>query len=189
MKAFKEALKLNDASPEAQTGIAEIHYKKASGGIMAVYHARKAVSAARRATRLDPTYAPAYILLGRAYIRLNENHTAASRAFAQALTHQPDNPEIAYLLGTSYIELRRNAEGRQRDNQMTPERIHPPKTSNTTSKMLASSSIAAQILFDKGEPEKALNVFEQFIATPARNRTNLLRRHRQGRNQRRNQNL
>ncbi len=164
MKAFKEALKLNDASPEAQTGIAEIYYKKASGGIMAVYHARKAVSAARRATRLDPTYASAYVLLGRAYIRLNENHTAASRAFAQALTHQPDNPEIAYLLGTSYIELRRNAEGRQRDSQM----ILNESTLKNLGHHLENARflpIAAQILFDKGEPEKALNIFEQFIAT------------------------
>ncbi len=163
MKAFKEALDLNDASPEAQTGIAEVHYKKASSGIMAAYHARKAVGAARRATRLDLAYAPAYLLLGRAYIRLNENHAAASRAFAQALTHQPDNPEIAYLLGTSYIELRRNAEGRQRDSQM----ILNESTLKTLEYHLENSRflpIAAQILFDKGEPEKALDVFEDFIA-------------------------
>ncbi len=164
MKAYQEALDLNDASPEAQTGIAEVHYRKASGGITSIYHARRAVSTARRATRLNPDYAPAYITLGRAYIRLNENYTAAARAFVAALERQPDNPEIAYLLGDAYIELARNADGAQRNARMVLDAATFKRLERhlETSRFLP---IVAQILFDKGVATKALDTFERYIQT------------------------
>ncbi len=99
MKAYQEALALNDASPEAQTGIAEVHYRKASGGITSIYHARKAVSTARRATRLNPDYAPAYITLGRAYIRLNENYTAAAGPLSLRSNANPTTPKSPTFWG------------------------------------------------------------------------------------------
>lgn len=166
MRAYKNAMEIYDASAPAQTGIARIYYLRAAGGFMAMRNARKAVSEARRATRLDSQYAPAYILLGKSYERLNQNN-AALRAFGTAMKLQPDDRETARLFGMAYIEHRRGSQG----DRETPKYLLNEATLKDLKTHLndhAYLPIAAQIYFDQGETQQALDTFDRYIdALPA----------------------
>ena len=171
LEAFENALERDAALAEAQAGIAEVHYRQASGEAGSMSHARKAVSAARRATRLDPTYAPAYLLLARTYIRLNQNYAAALRACKTALELQPHDPETAYLLCTAYIELRDTAQDDLKSIQAlldgaTLKRLEPHFSAP---RLLPT---ALQIYLDLKETQKALAFFERHIESlPAEEQT------------------
>ncbi len=171
MRAYKDAMEINAASAPAQTGIARIHYRRAAGGFLAVRNARKAVSEARRATRMDPDYAPAYILLGKSYERLNENYSAALRAYAHALQLHPYDGETARLFGIAYIEHRRRSQGDRANpkyflDETTLKNLEPHLNDH------AFLYIAAQIYFDQGETQQALETFERYInALPEQEQT------------------
>jgi GWxTD domain-containing protein len=162
LDAYREALEWDAASAEAQTGIAEVHYRKARGLVRSMHHARKAVSEARRATRLDPAYVPAYLLLGRSYEQLNENYVAAVRAYSVALEREPDNLEAASLLGAAYIELR-NQTGR--DRRASKPLLGAATLSRLEGHLDASRflPILAQIRFNQGQSQSALDSFERYI--------------------------
>ena len=162
MRTYKDAMEINAASAPAQLGIARIHYRRAAGGFLAVRNARKAVSEARRATRMDPNYAPAYILLGKSYERLNENYAAALRAYARALELQPYDGETARLFGIAYIEHRRRTQG----DRTNPKYFLDETTLKNLETHLEDHAflhIAAQIYFDQGEAHQALETFEHYI--------------------------
>ena len=162
MRAYKDAMEINAASAPAQMGIARIHYRRAAGGFLAVRNARKAVSEARRATRMDPNYAPAYILLGKSYERLNENYAAALRAYAHALELRPYDGETARLFGIAYIEHRRRTQG----DRANPKYFLDETTLKNLETHLEDHAflhIAAQIYFDQGEAQQALETFERYI--------------------------
>ena len=165
-RAFEKALDIYASSAVAQTGIATIHLRKAFGWTLSTNHLRQAVSAAHRATRMDPEYAPAYIALGRGYEALNENFAGALRAYTTALELQPDDLEAAMLVAHAYIEYRRKSH-RDRDwdrgRASLDEGILELLERHTIAP--AFLPLAAQIYLDLGEPEKALKTFEQYIAS------------------------
>ena len=67
--AFEHAKQLNPQLPDAYVGLGEVYVKRPAMGIKAFFNFRKAVGEAKRATKIDSTYAPAYRLLGDLYER------------------------------------------------------------------------------------------------------------------------
>lgn len=163
VRAFKTALNLDAASAEAQAGVGEAYYLEAATGFKATLYARRAISAARRATQLDPDYAPAYLLLGRCYERFDEDLIRTLQADQRALDLHPDDLEAAYSTGAAYIELMR----RRRSLSDVPAEL-----SEATLRRLNRHfgeprflPVAAQIYLYRGESENALEAFERYIST------------------------
>ncbi|OGG45970.1 MAG: hypothetical protein A3F84_01210 [Candidatus Handelsmanbacteria bacterium RIFCSPLOWO2_12_FULL_64_10] len=163
VKAFKTALAIDAASAEAQAGVGEAYYLEAATGFKATLYARRATSAARRATQLDPDYAPAYLLLGRCHERFDEDLVKALHAYQKALDLRPDDLDAAYSAGAAYVELMR----RRRSLRDIPAELNEA-TFRRLNRRLGEPRflpIAAQIYLYRGEPENALEAFERYIGT------------------------
>ncbi len=103
-KAFKAAKKLDKTFVPAYVGLGMTYVEGPAKGLEAVYHFRRAVGEAKRSTKLDPDYAPAYRLLSELYERFREDREKAITYYLQYLKLEPDNPEGLYSFGRVCIQ-------------------------------------------------------------------------------------
>ena len=78
----------------------KVEYWKGERSLM---NFRRAIGEAKRATKLDSTYAPAYRLLGDIYVRFIEDDKKALEYYQKYLELEPDNAEGLYFFGLACI--------------------------------------------------------------------------------------
>jgi len=70
--AFQKAKDLDKNKVEAYVGLGLTYAEKPTRGIESLYNFRRAIAEAKRATKINPKYGPAYRLLGEVYERLKK---------------------------------------------------------------------------------------------------------------------
>jgi GWxTD domain-containing protein len=94
---FVEALRFDPRYVEARYHLAEARMR------LEEYDARREVE---RAIVLDPTYAPAYRLMGEWHETMQEDYEAAALWYTRYLALKPDDPEVRVRLGGVYQKAR-----------------------------------------------------------------------------------
>ncbi len=102
--AFKAAKNLNRNSAEAHVGLGLVYAERPASGLSAYGNFRKAIGEAKRATKLDSTYGPAYRLLGELYERFQEDHDKAVAYYLKYVQVESDNPDGLYYFGLACVQ-------------------------------------------------------------------------------------
>ena len=151
--AFRIAKELDKNRVEAYVGLGLVLAEKPTRGIESLYNFRRAIAEAKRATKINPNYGPAYRLLGEVYERFEEDHTRALSYYAKYIELEPDNPEGLYYFGLAAIQAK---EYKKIVAHISPYiQDHPD--------VVQLLPIAAQGHFYNDEPQKALELFERFL--------------------------
>jgi GWxTD domain-containing protein len=154
-KTFKEAKNLDRTRPEAYVGLGLAHAERPARGLEAFYNFRRAIGEAKRATRLDSTYGPAYRLLGEIYERYEENHKKAIVYFTKYVELESDNPDGLYYFGRACVQAKEYEKIAQ---YIAPYvKAHPEK-----SRLLP---LVAQAHFFLERFDLALEYFEHYLRT------------------------
>ncbi len=104
--AFKRAKELDGTLVEAYVGLGMAHLKTPARGVPAYYNFRRSVGEAKRAIKIDSTYAPAYWLLGEGYEEFEEDHEKAVAYFMKYIQLESDNPDGLYAFGIACIQAK-----------------------------------------------------------------------------------
>ncbi|MYF16641.1 MAG: tetratricopeptide repeat protein, partial [Gemmatimonadetes bacterium] len=102
--AFKTAKGLDKNLAEAYVGLGLVYAERPASGLSAYSNFRKAVGEAKRATKLDSTYGPAYRLLGELYERFQEDHQKAVDYYLKYIQVESDNPDGLYYFGLACVQ-------------------------------------------------------------------------------------
>ncbi|MBT5872054.1 MAG: GWxTD domain-containing protein [Candidatus Latescibacteria bacterium] len=94
-----EAVSLKPKSASANYWLAMAYYAQGDNG--------KAEKYFKETIRRDRTLADAYVGLGRTYMRMKNRMIDARQTMKEALKHNPDNAQVYYYLGLSYLEQSR----------------------------------------------------------------------------------
>ncbi|MBT3603494.1 MAG: GWxTD domain-containing protein [Candidatus Latescibacteria bacterium] len=151
--AFHQAKKLDKGKVEAYVGLGLTYAEKPTRGIESLYNFRRAIAEAKRATKINPSYGPAYRLLGEVYERFEEDHTRALSYYAKYVELEPDNPEGLYYFGLAAIQAK---EYGQIVTHISPYIQNHPE-------IVQLLPIVSQGHFYNDEPQKALEFFERFL--------------------------
>ncbi len=151
--AFNKAKELDKDKVEAYVGLGLTYAEKPTRGIQSLYNFRRAIAEAKRATKINPNYGPAYRLLGEVYERFEEDHTRALSYYLKYVELEPNNPEGLYYFGLAAIQAS------QYDKIKTY--IAPYVQDHPDVAQLLP--IVAQGYFFTEEPQKALELFERFL--------------------------
>jgi GWxTD domain-containing protein len=152
-KAFQRAKSLDKTKVEAYVGLGLTYAEKPTRGLESFYNFRRAIAEAKRATKINPDYGPAYRLLGEVYERFEEDHTRALSYYLKYIELEPDNPEGLYYFGLASIQAK------QFDQIVT----HISPFIQDHPDMAQLLPIAAQGHFYNEEPQKSLELFERFL--------------------------
>ena len=94
---FRDALVQDSTLVAARYGLARVY-------LDLMNNPRRALKNLERAVRVDSTYADAYHLMGRAYLKLRKNEEVLTSA-RTALRHDPDHAPSYMLLADNYLSL------------------------------------------------------------------------------------
>ena len=152
--AFKTAKKFDKSLVEAYVGLGLTYAEAPTRGLQSYYNFHRAIGEAKRATKLDPNYGPAYRLLGEVYERFEEDHTRAMQYYQKYVELEPDNPENLYYYGLACVQAKKF--------DTIFEHIAPYLSTNSDAVQLLP--IVAQGHFYNDEAQKALELFERYLA-------------------------
>ncbi len=152
-ESFVRAKELDKEMVEAYVGLGLVYAESPAKGMSAYYNFRRAVAEAKRATKLDPNYGPAYRLLGEAYERFQEEHEKAVGYFMRYIELEPDNPDGLFYFGLACVQAK--------DFDKINEYIRPYSEAHPEETKLIP--LAAQGHFFKERFELALENFERFL--------------------------
>ncbi|MCH2665941.1 GWxTD domain-containing protein, partial [bacterium] len=152
-ESFETAQNLDKTLVEAYVGLGLVYAESPAKGMSAYYNFRKAVGEAKRATKLDPNYGPAYRLLGEAYERFQEEHEKAVGYFMRYIELEPDNPDGLFYFGLAAVQAK--------DFEKINDHIRPYSEANPEEIKLIP--LVAQGHFYKERFELALENFERFL--------------------------
>ncbi|MDE2800329.1 MAG: tetratricopeptide repeat protein [Gemmatimonadota bacterium] len=152
--AFKTAKKFDKSLVEAYVGLGLTYAETPTRGLQSYYNFHRAIREAKRATKLDPNYGPAYRLLGEVYERFQEDHTRAMQYYQKYVELEPDNPENLYSYGLACVQAKAF--------DTILEHIAPYLTANPD--VVPLLPIVAQGHFYNDEAQKALELFERYLA-------------------------
>ncbi len=151
--AFQKAKGLDKNKVEAYVGLGLTYAEKPTRGLESLYNFRRAIAEAKRATKINPNYGPAYRLLGEVYERFEEDHTRALAYYLKYIELEPDNPEGLYYYGLASIQAK------QFDQIVT----HISPYIQDHPDIVHLLPIVSQGYFYNNEPQKALELFERFL--------------------------
>ncbi|MXZ08148.1 MAG: GWxTD domain-containing protein [Gemmatimonadetes bacterium] len=103
-KTFKTAKNLDATRPDAYVGLGLVYVEGPGRGLNALFNSRRARGEARRAIRIDSTYAPAYRLLGELYERFWQDHEKAIHYYEKYVALEPDNVDGLYYFGLACVQ-------------------------------------------------------------------------------------
>ena len=152
-KAFKTAIKLGKRLPEAYVGLGLVYVEQPSSGVTALYGYRRALGQAKRATKIDSTYAPAYRLLGEVHERFQEDHDKAIGYFLKYVELEPGDPDGLYYFGLACV--------RAGNPDLVIEHITPALVTHSHEVRLLP--LVAQAYFVKERYGIALEYFERYV--------------------------
>ena len=152
--AFKTAKKFDKSLVEAYVGLGLTYAETPTRGLQSYYNFYRAIREAKRATKLDPNYGPAYRLLGEVYERFQEDHNKAMQYYQKYVALEPDNPENLYSYGLACVQAKAF--------DTILEHIAPYLTANPD--VVPLLPIVAQGHFYNDEAQKALELFERYLA-------------------------
>ncbi|MDP6776298.1 MAG: GWxTD domain-containing protein, partial [Candidatus Latescibacteria bacterium] len=152
-KAFKAAKKLNKHLPEAYVGRGLVHVERPTRGVSALYGYRRALGEAKRATKIDSTYAPAYRLLGEIHERFQEDHDKAVGYFLKYVELAPGDPDGLYYFGLACVQARKP--------DVVVEHIAPSLATHANEARLLP--LVAQAYFAQERYGIALEYFERYL--------------------------
>ncbi len=153
-EAFRTAKEFDKKLVKAYVGLGLTYAESPTRGLQSYYNFRRAIREAKRATKLDPKYGPAYRLLGEIYERFQEDHTRAMQYYKKYVELEPDNPEGLYYFGLACVQAKNF------DNIL---KYIAPYLS-THSDVVQLLPIVAQGHFYNDEAQKALEYFERYLA-------------------------
>ena len=152
--AFKRAKKFDKSLVEAYVGLGLTYAEAPTRGLQSYYNFHRAIGEAKRATKLDPNYGPAYRLLGDVYERFEEDHNRAMQYYQKYVELEPDNPENLYYYGLACVQAK--------EFDTIFEHIAPYLSTHPDVVQLLP--IVAQGHFYNDEAQKALELFERYLA-------------------------
>ena len=104
--AFQAAKKLDKNLAAAYVGLGLVYAETPVWGMVAFHNYRRARGEAKRALKIDSTYAPTYRLLGEIYERFPENHEKAIQHYLKYVELEPDNPDGLYYFGLACVQAK-----------------------------------------------------------------------------------
>lgn len=151
--AFKTAKRLDQNLAEAYVGLGLVYAERPASGLSAYSNFRKAVGEAKRATKLDSTYGPAYRLLGELYERFQEDHQKAVDYYLKYIQVESDNPDGLYYFGLACVQA----------DQHDQISAHIIPYINAHDPELRLLPLAAAGYFHQKEHRLALNYYERYL--------------------------
>lgn len=151
--AFKAAKKLDRNAAEAYVGQGLVYAERPASGLAAFGNFRKAIGEAKRATKLDSTYAPAYRLLGELYQRFREDHQKAVAYYKKYIQVEQDDPDGLYYFGTACVQAEQY--------DLIAAHIIPYIAERDPDPRLLP--LAAMGYFFDSKPELALDYFDRYL--------------------------
>lgn len=160
-KTYKKAQDLDEARPEAYVGLGRVNVERPSKGTAAFFSYRAALGMAKKASKIDSTYAPAYLLIGELTERFQEDHEKAVENYLKYVALEPDNPEGLYYFGLALVQAKQYS---RIDHYIAPYvDAHPDQV-----RLLP---LVAQGYFFLEHYEAALELFERYLQMiPAKER-------------------
>ena len=150
---FKMAKDLDQNLAEAYVGLGLVYAERPASGLSAYSNFRKAVGEAKRATKLDSTYGPAYRLLGELYERFQEDHQKAVDYYLKYIQVESDNPDGLYYFGLACVQADQH--------DLIAAHIIPYINAHEPEPRLLP--LAAAGYFHQKEHRLALNYFERYL--------------------------
>jgi len=150
---FQRAKELDKNKVEAYVGLGLTYAEKPTRGIQSLYNFRRAIAEAKRATKINPNYGPAYRLLGEVYERFEEDHQRALSYYLKYIELEPDNPEGLYYFGLAAVQAK---EFKKIQTHIAPFIEEHPDVNQLL-------PMVAQGHFYSDEPQKALELFERYL--------------------------
>jgi len=152
-ESFQRAKDLDKKLVEAYVGLGLVYAESPAKGMSAYYNFRRAVGEAKRATKLNPNYGPAYRLLGEAYERFQEEHEKAVGYYMKYIELEPDNPDGLFYFGLACVQAK--------DFDKINAHIRPYSEAHPEETKLIP--LVGQGHFFKERFELALENFERFL--------------------------
>lgn len=152
-ESFETAKEHDKTLVEAYVGLGLVFAESPAKGMSAYYNFRRAVGEAKRATKLDPNYGPAYRLLGEAYERFQEEHEKAVGYYMKYIELEPDNPDGLFYFGLACVQAK--------DFTKITDHIQPYSDDHPEETKLIP--LVSQGHFFKERFELALQGFERFL--------------------------
>ena len=152
-KAFEAAIKLDKKCVAAHVGLGLTFAEMPAKGIGAFYNYRRALGAAKRATKLDSTYGLAYRLLGEIHEQFKEDHGKAIHYYQKYVELAPGDPDGLYQFGLACVQ--------GHDYDSIERHIEPYLAANPQEIRLLP--LVAQAHFYKERHGQALELFERHL--------------------------